>query len=194
MTNSQIFVMEETDGPYILTIESSMGAEGSNVFINSHTNITFVASGEKNVRLRSTKLENKNIFDANFSVGTLGIGGLEKQLTDIFRRVFASRRLPYTLIERFGIKHIKGILLYGPPGTGKTLIARQLSKALKARSLQIVNGPEIFSKFIGDSEENIRKLFEPARKDEKKYGDESPLHVIVFDEIDAICKQRGSGG
>lgn len=95
-------------------------------------------------------------------------------------------------MDKFGIKHIKGILLYGPPGTGKTLIARQLAKALKAKSIQIVNGPEVFSKFVGQSSENVRKLFEPARDDEKKHGEESPLHVIVFDEIDAISRQRGS--
>jgi vesicle-fusing ATPase len=47
---------------------------------------------------------------------------------------------------------VKGILLYGPPGTGKTLIARQLAKSLKAKSLTIVNGPEVFSKYIGESE------------------------------------------
>jgi vesicle-fusing ATPase len=40
----------------------------------------------------------------------------------------------------------------------------------------------------------VRKLFDPARADEKKYGDESPLHVVVFDEIDAVCRQRGSDG
>ncbi len=47
------------------------------------------------------------------------------------------------------MKHVKGILLYGPPGTGKTLIARQLAKSLKAKTLQIVNGPEVFSKYVG---------------------------------------------
>jgi vesicle-fusing ATPase len=71
----------------------------------------------------------------------LGIGGLDKELTNLFRRAFASRRLPHSILEKFGLKHIKGILLYGPPGTGKTLIARQLSIALKAKSIQIVNGP-----------------------------------------------------
>ena len=70
-----------------------------------------------------------------------------------------------SIIDKFGIKHIKGILLYGPPGTGKTLIARQLAKSLKAKSLQIINGPEVFSKFVGESAENIRKLFVPARED-----------------------------
>lgn len=72
---------------------------------------------------------------------SLGIGGLDTQLTNIFRRAFASRRLPLSIIDKFGIKHVKGILLYGPPGTGKTLIARQLANTLKAKSIQIVNGP-----------------------------------------------------
>ena len=102
---------------------------------------------------------------------SLGIGGLDTELTNLFRRAFASRRLPHSIIEKYGISHVKGILLYGPPGTGKTLIARQLAKSLKAKTLQIVNGPEVFSKFIGESEENIRKLFAPAKEDEKKYGD-----------------------
>lgn len=93
------------------------------------------------MRLKSTKSIKKNIFSANFSMGSLGIGGLDEQLTNLFRRAFASRRLPHTIVEKFGIKHVKGILLYGPPGTGKTLIARQLAKSLKAKSLTIVNGP-----------------------------------------------------
>lgn len=96
---------------------------------------------------------------------SLGIGGLDNELTNIFRRAFASRRLPLSIIDKFGIKHVKGILLYGPPGTGKTLIARQLAQSLKAKSLQIVNGPEVFSKYVGESSENVRKLFLPARED-----------------------------
>jgi vesicle-fusing ATPase len=83
---------------------------------------------------------------------SLGIGGLDEQLTSLFRRAFASRRLPHSIVEKFGIKHVKGILLYGPPGTGKTLIARQLAKSLSAKSLTIVNGPEVFSKYVGESE------------------------------------------
>lgn len=60
---------------------------------------------------------------------------------------------------------MKGILLYGPPGTGKTLIARQLAKVLKAKEPKIVNGPEIFSKYVGEAEENVRKLFKEAIED-----------------------------
>lgn len=53
----------------------------------------------------------------------------------------------------------------GPPGTGKTLMARQIGKMLNAREPQIVNGPEILNKYVGQSEENIRKLFAPAEQE-----------------------------
>ena len=57
----------------------------------------------------------------------MGIGGLDKELGEIFRRAFATRRFPIEILEKYGKSHTKGILLYGPPGTGKTLIARKLS-------------------------------------------------------------------
>lgn len=60
----------------------------------------------------------------------LGIGGLDKEFSEIFRRAFNSRRFPNSIIEKYGIKHVKGMLLYGPPGTGKTLIARKIADAL----------------------------------------------------------------
>jgi vesicle-fusing ATPase len=59
----------------------------------------------------------------------------------------------------------KGILLHGPPGTGKTLIARQIGKMLNAREPKVVNGPEILNKYVGASEENVRKLFVDAEKE-----------------------------
>jgi vesicle-fusing ATPase len=86
------------------------------------------------------------------------------------------------------------MLLYGPPGTGKTLIARQIAKALDCEEPKIVNGPEIFDKYVGGSEKKIRELFAPAEKDMKELGDESKLHIIIFDEIDAICRTRGATG
>ena len=73
-------------------------------------------------------------------------------------------------------------------------MARQIGKMLNAREPKIVNGPEILNKFVGASEENIRKLFADAEKEYKEKGDESGLHIIIFDELDAICKQRGSTG
>ena len=84
--------------------------------------------------------------------------------------------------------------MHGPPGTGKTLIARKIADALNCEKPQVVNGPEIFDKYVGEAEKKIRALFEPAEKEEKEKGDESGLHVIIFDEIDAICRARGSSG
>ncbi len=85
-----------------------------------------------------------------------------------------------------------GILLFGPPGTGKTLMARQIGQMLNAREPKIVNGPQILDKYVGESEANIRKLFADAEEEEKRMGPNSGLHIIIFDEIDAICKARGS--
>jgi len=95
----------------------------------------------------------------NWNFQELGIGGLNKEFNDLFRRAFASRLYPQSLVEKLGIRHVKGILLHGPPGTGKTLIARQISKMLNGNEPKIVNGPEIFNKFVGGSEENVRNLF-----------------------------------
>jgi vesicle-fusing ATPase len=86
------------------------------------------------------------------------------------------------------------MLLYGPPGTGKTLIARKISEALNCEKPKVVSGPEIFDKYVGGSEEKVRALFEDAEKDQRDKGDESDLHVIILDEIDAICKARSGGG
>jgi hypothetical protein len=97
-------------------------------------------------------------------------------------------------MKKMGQKHARGMLLFGPPGCGKTLIARQIGKALHARPPKIVNGPEILNKYVGQSEENIRALFADAEKEQAERGDDSELHIIIFDEFDAICKQRGSTG
>uniref|UniRef100_A0A672LYB9 Vesicle-fusing ATPase n=1 Tax=Sinocyclocheilus grahami TaxID=75366 RepID=A0A672LYB9_SINGR len=95
-------------------------------------------------------------------------------------------------VEGMCCKHVKGILLFGPPGCGKTLMARQIGKMLNAREPKVVNGPEILNKYVGESEANIRKLFADAEEEQKRLGANSGLHIIIFDEIDAICKQRGS--
>jgi vesicle-fusing ATPase len=71
-----------------------------------------------------------------------------------------------------------GILLYGPPGTGKTLMARQIGKMLNAKEPKIVNGPEILNKYVGQSEENIRKLFADAEK-EARYPNKCETNIVV---------------
>jgi len=102
------------------------------------------------------------IFRPDFDFGKLGIGGLDTEFGDIFRRAFASRVYPPSLLKQMGMDHVRGLLLYGPPGCGKTLIARKIGQVLNAREPKIVNGPEILNKYVGQSEENIRELFKDA--------------------------------
>ena len=133
-----------------------------------------------------------NLFVSDFDFEKLGIGGLDSEFNKIFRRAFASRIWPAHIIKQMGINHVRGMLLYGPPGCGKTLIARQIGKALNAREPKIVNGPEILNKYVGGSEEKIRELFAEAEQEQLEAGDNSMLHIVIMDEMDAICKQRGT--
>ncbi|CAL8271585.1 unnamed protein product [Lota lota] len=140
-----------------------------------------------------TKEARQTIINPEWNFEKMGIGGLDKEFSDIFRRAFASRVFPPDIVEQMGCKHVKGIMLFGPPGCGKTLMARQIGKMLNAREPKIVNGPEILNKYVGESEANIRKLFADAEDEQKRLGANSGLHIIIFDELDAICKQRGTG-
>lgn len=119
------------------------------------------------------------------------VGGLEAQLDAIVRRVLASRASP-DAARLLGISHVRGVLLSGPPGCGKTLLARELARQLGAREPQVVNGPEILSKFVGEAEANVRRLFAPAAEEFAAAGAASALHVIILDEMDAIARARGS--
>ncbi|XP_076459186.1 vesicle-fusing ATPase-like isoform X2 [Babylonia areolata] len=150
---------------------------------NSNLNLTGKSKGKSSYQ---------SIINPDWDFNKMGIGGLDKEFTAIFRRAFASRVFPPEIVEQLGMKHVRGILLFGPPGTGKTLMARQIGKMLNAREPKIVNGPQILDKYVGESEANVRKLFAEAEEEEKRCGINSGLHIIIFDEIDAICKARGS--
>lgn len=134
------------------------------------------------------------IINPDFKLENMGIGGLDTEFQQIFRRAFASRIISPDLVENLGLRHVKGLLLYGPPGTGKTLIARQIGKMLNVKEPKIVNGPEMLLKYVGSSEENIRNLFKEAEQEYKLKGESSQLHIIIFDELDSVFKQRGSRG
>jgi vesicle-fusing ATPase len=163
--------------------------------LTQHTSINFYKDAQSDIQIKPAKNRPaaNAIIQPDFNTEKMGIGGLDSEFHTIFRRAFASRIFPPDIVAKLGIQHVKGILLYGPPGTGKTLLARQIGKMLNAREPKIINGPEVLNKFVGQSEENIRKLFADAEQEYKEKGDESGLHIIIFDELDAVCKQRGSG-
>ena len=129
-----------------------------------------------------------------FDLEGLGVGGLDAEFGTLFRRVFASRLAPPGVVRDLGVRHVRGVILEGPPGTGKTLLARQMASLLKARPPKVVAGPEIFSMHVGESEEAVRALFYDAENEWKLRGEESSLHVVVLDEMDAIGRRRGTGG
>ncbi|KAF2012018.1 vesicle-fusing ATPase [Aaosphaeria arxii CBS 175.79] len=164
--------------------------------LTNETQIDFFKDARSEIKLKASNRRPaaNSIVQPGFKFEDMGIGGLDTEFSAIFRRAFASRIFPPGLVDKLGIQHVRGILLYGPPGTGKTLIARQIGKMLNAREPKVINGPEVLNKYVGQSEENIRKLFADAEKEYKEKGDESGLHIIIFDELDAVCKQRGSSG
>ncbi|XP_075032988.1 vesicle-fusing ATPase [Mixophyes fleayi] len=187
----------EAMDPSILKGEQSPGKrqkiDVGLVLGNSQVVFEKASSSSLNLTGKSkTRQDRQSIINPDWNFEKMGIGGLDKEFSDIFRRAFASRVFPPEIVEQMGCKHVKGILLFGPPGCGKTLMARQIGKMLNAREPKVVNGPEILNKYVGESEANIRKLFADAEEEQRRLGANSGLHIIIFDEIDAICKQRGS--
>ncbi len=108
------------------------------------------------------------------------IGGLKEAIQKIREMVELPLRHP-ELFQRLGIEPPKGVLLYGPPGCGKTLLAKAVANESEANFFSI-NGPEIMSKFYGESEARLREIFQKAQ--------ESAPSIIFIDEIDAIAPKR----
>ncbi len=108
------------------------------------------------------------------------LGGLHEEVKKVREMIELPLKHP-ELFERLGIEPPKGILLHGPPGTGKTLLAKAVANESGAKFF-VINGPEVMSKFYGESEENLRKVFEQAEK--------SAPSIIFIDEIDSIAPKR----
>src|SRR3989339_324413 len=111
------------------------------------------------------------------------IGGLKDEIELIREMVELPMKQP-EIFEKLGIGAPKGVLLTGPPGTGKTLLARAVATETDA-SFYSIAGPEIMSKYYGESEKHIREIFEKA--------DKNAPSIIFIDEIDSIAPKRGEG-
>ena len=111
------------------------------------------------------------------------IGGL-KEAKDKLRELVELPLMRPDLYTAAGIKASKGILLYGPPGTGKTLLAKAVANEANANFIS-VKGPELISKWVGESEKHVREIFKKAKQ--------VAPSIIFFDEFDSISKSRGSG-
>ncbi|TKX56202.1 AAA family ATPase [Halorubrum sp. SP3] len=112
------------------------------------------------------------------------IGGLDDELEQVREMIELPMRHP-ELFKRLGIDPPKGVLLHGPPGTGKTLIAKAVANEIDA-NFHTISGPEIMSKYYGESEEQLREVFEEA-------SEESPS-IIFMDELDSIAPKREEAG
>ncbi len=108
------------------------------------------------------------------------IGGLDDEIKKVREMIELPLKHP-EIFERLGVEPPKGVLLHGPPGTGKTLLAKAVANETNAHFI-LINGPEIMSKYYGQSEENLRKKFEEAEKNAPS--------IVFIDEIDAIATKR----
>jgi len=108
------------------------------------------------------------------------IGGIREEIKKVREMIELPLKYP-EIFERLGVEAPKGVLLHGPPGTGKTLLAKAVANETNA-GFYSISGPEIMSKYYGESEENIRKVFEE--------GEENAPSIIFIDELDAIAPKR----
>ncbi|NPE26900.1 CDC48 family AAA ATPase [Methanococcoides sp. SA1] len=112
------------------------------------------------------------------------IGGLTEEVKKVREMVELPLKRP-EIFNQLGIEPPKGVLLYGPPGTGKTLLAKAVANESEAHFI-LLNGPEIMSKFYGESEKKIREIFNEAEKN-------APA-IIFIDEIDSLAPKREDAG
>ena len=149
-------------------------------FIVAETNpkdaVIITESTEITLNPEAVEVKEEVLSDVNYE----DIGGLSEEITKIREMVELPLKHP-EIFEKLGIEPPKGVLLHGPPGTGKTLLAKAVANESDAH-FSVINGPEIMSKFYGESEQNLRKFFEDAEKNAPS--------IIFIDEIDSLAPKR----
>lgn len=165
---------------HFISILNETNTEIDSAYINNNTEIIFANNNNKNLNTLTI-----NLSSINFE--NIGIGGLEKEFTELVKKLFITRIIPNATYKKLGIKHTKGAILYGPPGCGKTRIARTLGEIINCKNIRVINGPELKDKYVGESERKIRECFDGAR------NNPTELHLLIFDEFDSIAGTRSSG-
>ena len=146
------------------------------VSTNPNTPVVITENTQVTLNPKAVEINEENIPEITYE----DIGGLSDEIKKIREMVEIPLKKP-EIFQRLGIEPPKGVLLHGPPGTGKTLLAKAVANESEANFI-LLNGPEIMSKFYGESEKKIRDIFEEAEK--------TAPAIIFIDEIDAIAPKR----
>ncbi len=173
------FITEDASpsGPVMITENTEFELNRKNITVTGSSS----AAGAGTSGIAKEEVSSDSAENAETGIRYEDIGGLNRELDQI-REVVELPLVHPELFDRVGVEPPKGILLYGPPGTGKTLIAKAIANETKSKFIQI-SGPEIVSKYYGESEEQLRQKFEEAEKN-------APA-IIFIDEIDSIAPKRG---
>ncbi len=196
LDDGRLVVIAHADDERVVELADSMRdvplRAGDYVRIDPRSGLVF----ERLIRPEVQELVLEEVPDVTYEQ----VGGLREQIEEIRDAV----ELPYRhkeLFAEYGLVPPKGILLYGPPGCGKTLIAKAVANSLAkavaertgrpdARSYFLnVKGPELLNKWVGETERQIRLIFQRA----KEKSDEGVPVIVFFDEMDSLFRTRGSG-
>jgi transitional endoplasmic reticulum ATPase len=189
ITTNPVFKTRNMNDPFIDMIEKSLGVSinMAEVFMAGETRFAVVKTipegitqitemTELELLSQAVEIEDKKLPSVTYE----DIGGLHEIIPKIREMIEVPLRRP-EVFERLGIEAPKGVLLHGPPGTGKTLIAKAVANESGAHFISLA-GPEIFSKWYGQTEQNLRKVFDEAEKNAPS--------IVFIDEIDAIAPKR----
>jgi len=198
--DDRVIVVGRGDEEYVATLAGSLAGMHAGEHVRAGDPLLFDPRSGLAIELLPKEEVEQLVLEEIPDVSYDDIGGLERQIEAIRDAV----ELPFLYAELFQEHQLeapKGVLLYGPPGCGKTLIAKAVAKSLaekvaertgrhEARSYFLnVKGPELLNKYVGETERQIREIFQRA----KERSEEGLPVIVFFDEMDSIFRTRGTG-
>jgi proteasome-associated ATPase len=195
LDDGRVLVVGRSDDERVIHLSAQVRERGVRA---GDTLLVDVRSGTASERIERSEVE-RLVLDEVPDVAYEDIGGLSAQIEAIRDAI----EIPYLhadLYERYALEAPKGILLYGPPGCGKTMIAKAVASSLARRAsgdpdaparshFLSIKGPELLNKYVGETERQIRLIFQRARERSR----EGYPVVIFFDEMEALFRTRGTG-